>query len=229
VPYVLPDGGVDPRFAQLMVALAEVLGARLTEARVRSYAKLLEDVPYGELKDAFRRAASERTSTIFPSPGELRAYLRAPAEDAALLAWSALARAAEKAGAYASLECEDHAAAEAVLQVFGSWPRYCEMEDGPALALARQEFLVAYRQARRTARRHEGRATLLFGLCQHGPQAGAVARLRLTGEVEVAGGARKALPAGGAHGVPAGVPEGGGTDKEAGEGTAREGGEEGEG
>jgi len=143
------DGAVDGRFAELMVTLAESLGVRLTEARIRLYAHLLGDVTIDDLRVAFGRAARERTSGFFPTVGELRSFLGPTVDDGALIAWTALGRAAAEAGAYATIEFEDALAASALVDVFGSWAAFCATEDGPALALKRQEFLAAYRQARR--------------------------------------------------------------------------------
>lgn len=167
------DGAVDPQFARLMVTLAEALGTKLTEARIRIYARLLSDIPYDQLRGAFTRCANE--DEFFPTPGRLRRFVAPTEDDAALVAWSALGRAAEEAGAYTSVEVEDGAAAEALLAVFGSWQAYCETDDGPGLALKRQEFLAHYRQAvrdgaRRTARR-------LPGMCEVSGQYPATAEL----------------------------------------------------
>ena len=87
-----------------------------------------------------------------------------------------LGRAVEAFGAYQSIELEDGAAAEALLAVFGSWPSFCEMEEGPALALKRQEFMAAYRQAVR--RKTEARR--LPGICESdGTYPGAELALRV--------------------------------------------------
>jgi hypothetical protein len=144
------DGAVDPQFAKLMLTLAEALGAKLTESRIRIYARLLGDVPYEQLRVAFTRAANEEESGFLPTVGKLRRYISPSEDDAVVLAWTALAGAAETVGAWQSIEVEDGAAAEALLAAFGSWQAYCETEHGPALALKRQEFFAAYRQAVRT-------------------------------------------------------------------------------
>ena len=156
----LIDGAVDEEFARLMVVVAAATNTQLTEARIRAYAQDLGDVPFEALKVAFLKA--RRETNFFPSLAEIRRQIGPSADDAALIAWTALGNAASAAGAYASIEVEDGAAAEALLAVFGSWPEFCELKEGPALALKRQEFLAFYRSARRTnaARRR------LPGLCE---------------------------------------------------------------
>jgi hypothetical protein len=177
-----PKVDVDPEFAQLLLLLAEACGARLSETRIRTYALLLQDVGVEALRKAVYRCARERDQRYLPADPDLRlptvAEIRtfvAPSEgDAALIAWSALAQAASSIGAYASLELEDTCAAEALLQVFGSWPAYCGTENGPTMATKRQEFLAVYREVRRRG------ATMPVGWMQ--------------GLCEQSGGARRPLP-----------------------------------
>lgn len=148
------DGAADREFAEMMVVLAEACGATLTETQVRVYAQLLSDVEPSDLRRAFRAVVNEPSDrrNFLPGVPEIRKFLKATAEDAALLAWTALDHAAGAAGAWASVEVEDACAADALLSVFGSWPAFCEAEDGPQLAMKRQEFLAAYRQRRREGR-----------------------------------------------------------------------------
>lgn len=150
----------------MMLTLAEALNTKLTEARIRIYAQLLSDVPTSDLKLAFHRAANERPSGFFPSPGELRKYVNGTEEDDAILAWAGLRRAASVVGSYSSLEVSDGAAAAALEAVFGSWPEFCLEEEGPAMHARRQEFLAAYRAARRAA----APPRRLAGLCEASPQ-----------------------------------------------------------
>lgn len=148
------DGAATKWFAAAMATLAEALGARVTEAQIRVHAKLLSDVPQEALKLAFNRAANELQDGFFPSVGRIRSFLGPTGDDQALISWSALCRATELVGSYASVDVEDVPAGEALLQVFGSWPAFCATDDGPALAIKRQEFLAAYRDARRRQPQH---------------------------------------------------------------------------
>lgn len=227
------NGAVEERFAKLMVVLAEVLSTRLTEAKVRAYAALLGDVPYEQLQSAFRRAANTQRGGCFPSPGELREHIGPTANDAGLLAWTALDNAARSHGAYASVEVEDGAAAEALMATCGSWSEFCAIDEGPALAIKRQEFLAAYRSAARQPQQ----ATRLAGLLESDGSAGEglVTRVLLTGRVESVrerrqiGGTdeqRLALPEAGTARVSEGAQADGGggdtaTDPGAGEGAGR--------
>lgn len=148
--YINGRGDVEPVFAQMMVMLAEALGAKITEQRIRIYANLLSDVAMPDLQAAFRRAANERDSGFFPSPGELRRYIDGSEQDAGLLAWAGLWRMASDVGGYSSVEIADGAAAAALETVFGSWVAFCEQaEEGPTMHVRRQEFMAAYRAARR--------------------------------------------------------------------------------
>lgn len=155
------DGAVTPEFAALMVALAEAYpSARLRESTVRMYAQQLADLSLDQVKAAM--AAAIRDSEFFPTVAFIRKQVLGSADDAALVAWSAFANAAISAGAYSSVEIEDGCAAEALVVVFGSWAEFCETPDGPQLALKRQEFLAAYR----TARRSPQAPRRLPGLCE---------------------------------------------------------------
>lgn len=145
--FLTPDGHVEDEFAALMVKLAAAFPtARLTEATIRVYARALSDLTYPQLHQIFGRAVRE--CKFLPSVAELLSYVSATADDAALLAWTALSQAASRVGLYASLEIEDRCAAEALRQVFGSWPHYCSL-DSAAVNQRRGEFLAAYRDARR--------------------------------------------------------------------------------
>lgn len=183
--YVAENGAVDARFARLMVGLGETLGVKVDESRHRAYAKLLGDVEWSDLCAAFGRAGRERASGFFPSPGELRRYVAPTEDDAAVLAWMGFSQAASRAGAYGSLEVEDGAAAEALSVVFGSWPAFCGSSEGPELATRRQEFMAAYRNARR----RNAKPKRLAGLCEQSDARGAlspavwIARLALDGSV----------------------------------------------
>ncbi|HET9024319.1 MAG TPA: hypothetical protein VFN64_07075 [Burkholderiaceae bacterium] len=138
---------VDPAFAALMVKLAEAWGAKLTEHRIRVYARALSDLTMEQLKVACGRAVKE--SEFFPSVALLRQCADMSVEDAAILGWAAARRAAEDLGAYVSVTFEDGAIATALEAAFGGWSAFCEAEEGPALHARRQEFLAAYRAARR--------------------------------------------------------------------------------
>lgn len=144
--HVRKDGGVTPEFGEFMVALATAWSIKLDEARIRIYAHALSDTPLNDLRRAATQAVRE--CRYFPTVAELRAFIAPSRDDAALIAWTALGKAAASAGAYASVAIDDGAAAEALEAVFGSWAAFCEMEDGPALGAKRNEFLAAYRAAR---------------------------------------------------------------------------------
>lgn len=203
------DGAVTPQFAKMMVWLAEAIGVRVAESTIRIYAEMLGDIEVEDLRRVFRAIANEPSDrrTFMPGVPEIRRHLQPTGDDAALLAWTALNAAASDVGAWASIDIEDGAAAEAVQMVFGSWPAFCEMEDGPALAIKRQEFMAAYRQAARVRRAVD--AVRLPGLCAVAGTAPPlelasstwVARVALTGHVQLHRDAVRALPPGGNSGA----------------------------
>jgi hypothetical protein len=131
-------------FAKILAGLAEAFRTELTAAQIKVYAFGLGDMPIDAVRTAAWRHIKE--GRFFPSVSELRG--ETPIEDAALIAWNALERAAEKIGAYQDLEVEDPRLAIAVSHTFGSWPAFCELEDGPALAMKRKEFMAQYKAAR---------------------------------------------------------------------------------
>ena len=150
--------------AQYLVTLAAGYPAvRLSEAQCAVYMDALSDLSPEQLNQACQRAIRE--CKFFPSVAELRMFVAPGTDDAAVLAWTALNRAARVVGAYQSLQCEDWCAAEALTQVFGGWAAFCQHDDGPAYGQKRTEFLVAYRNARR--RPSASRWTVsLPGLCE---------------------------------------------------------------
>ena len=166
------DGGVVPEFARTIVEFAEAWGARLTEQRIRVYAQALGHVEWDALLRAFSACVAE--CRTFPTVAEILRHAQPSSDDAALLAWTGLCRAVSRVGSWTSVDVADGAAAQALVDVFGSWAAFCAVEEGPELALKRQQFLAAYRQARRGSpppRR-------LDGLCAaSGPSGGILGRI----------------------------------------------------
>ena len=223
--YVDAHGAVDPQFARLMVMLYEAYPAmRLREGTTRVYAQQLGDLSLAEVEAAM--GAAIRESEFLPTVAAIRRQAQPATEEAGILAWAGLLRAAAVVGGWASLDVEDQATAEAVERVFGGWPAVCRLEEGPALAQARQAFLAAYRDARRTARgRPQGRARRLSGACEAerlgGAMAGVIGLLEATGEVRLVserlaltegtdGDRRTALAEAGTAGTDEGASEAGG-------------------
>jgi hypothetical protein len=145
--YINQDGAVDADFAVNLGNLATSLGAPIDDERIRMYAIQLDRYSPEDLVRMFAVAADTCRGGFLPSIGELTG-----AEDAALIAWAGLDKAAREVGAWSGLDVLDGAAAAALTLVFGSWPAFCEMDDGPALAIKRTEFLAAYRAARRNGK-----------------------------------------------------------------------------
>ena len=182
---------VDPDFAKLMVALAEAFpSVRLREGTIRVYANQLSDIPIRAVADAM--SAAIRESEYFPSVAFIRKFVAPGTDDAAVLAWTALNRAARVVGAYQSLQVEDPCAAEALAQVFGDWPAFCQHDEGPAYGQKRTEFLVAYRQARR---QQAARGLVsLPGLCEAASRGLPPAARHWTGRLTVDGRVMSSVP-----------------------------------
>ena len=146
------DGAATPEFADACVKLAEVLGTKVTEEQIRLHAQLFSGVSWDDLMRGFGRAARELDKGFYPPPGAILRFVRANEDDAALLAWTTLGQAVSSSGAWQDVFVEDAAAAHALLTVFGSWSEFCRTDEGPGLALKRQEFMAAYRQFSRSPR-----------------------------------------------------------------------------
>lgn len=187
-------------FAQSMALLAEAFGASLSDARLVVYWELLRDVPEHELRRAVLGVCREADARFLPADPELRLpppstilrYVRPSEEDAAVLAWAAVRRAVEDVGPHMPITFDDGCVAGAVRSAFGDWPSCCAYDEGPALATKRQEFLTAYKAARRASSR---RPVRMLGSCGDVRLAGTwEARVMASGEAVVEP-ARLRLPA----------------------------------
>lgn len=151
---------VSDAFAAQIVTLAEAYGKKLNEPLVRFYYGCLSDIDPDALSRAMVRAAQE--CKYFPTVAEIRQFAGPSTDDAALLAWAGFQRAASSVGAWSPLVCEDGPAGDALVATFGGWAAYCEA-DSITVTAKRNEFVAAYRQARRDGRRSY--TTVLPGLC----------------------------------------------------------------
>jgi hypothetical protein len=197
------DGNVTPEFTRLLVQIAEgyVTTGNLSEGTIRLYAWALSDYTVEEVRVACLQLFKDG-SGFFPSTVEILRRLGATSvDDAGVIAWTQFRQAAIEVGAYASLEVEDAAAAQALVDVFGSWHAYCEHEEGPSLTQKRAEFLVSYRAARaRLAHGAGGKVPRLFGLLESGAgyvptSKSIIGRLTAGGGVEKRADTSRALPA----------------------------------
>lgn len=160
-----PQGHAAGWFAKLMFLTAEASGTKVTETRIRVYAADLADIPREQVEAAVGRVRREG-SGFFPTVAEIRRQIHPSPEDAALQAWTGLVNAASAVGGYASLEIEDPFASVALATVFGGWVAFCREEQGPGMALKRQEFLAAYREARRTPPSEMAEPVRFPGMCE---------------------------------------------------------------
>lgn len=141
------DGYVADWFLKAFEEMAEAYPAmRIRAGTGKIYAHALADLTREQITGAMGRAMLD--ARFFPSIAEIRSYVVAPAEDAALLAWAGLLDAAARIGGWQSLDVDDPCCAEALTRAAGSWSDFCELE-GPGLAHVRQLFIAAYKDARR--------------------------------------------------------------------------------
>lgn len=146
--HIKDDGRVTDGFAAALLELSEgKSGARLEAVTYKVYARALSDLTLAQVRAAVALALRDLPGQFMPSPADLRRLVQPLADDAAILAWVGLLQAADEVGAWSDVEMGDPAAAEALVAVFGGWPQFCAMEDGPALTQHRTEFLVVYRAA----------------------------------------------------------------------------------
>ncbi len=155
-------------FCKLMLWAAEAFpNAQPREGTFRIYYAVLGDLSPEQVRAAFLHAIKDSGTDFFPSAPKVRSYAVPSADDAGLLAWTALGQAAGTVGAYQSLDCDDAAVVVAVRAVFGSWPEFCsqavDVPTGAWLA-KRGEFIAAYRDARRNA--PTGQPSRLDGLLE---------------------------------------------------------------
>lgn len=132
-----------PRFATLLVALAEVFDKPLSDAVLGVYFDALKDLPIEVVQNAV--AVSIGSLKFMPKPAEIRecAGAGAPAlADRALLAWTAAWEAVHRVGAWRSVQFDDPVMI-ATIDGMGGWTAFCRPQ--VAEQWHRKEFLDLYR------------------------------------------------------------------------------------
>ncbi|MEW6212924.1 MAG: hypothetical protein AB1631_31665 [Acidobacteriota bacterium] len=167
------------KFAEIIGILAESFGERISDGRIEAYFRALSDMSIDQIELAAIWAL--RSCRFFPRPVEIREMVEGSAEDQASGAWEIALEAYRKAGYWQSVVFEDGAIGAAILTVFGGWTMFCDGMRPPVfekilsepdeeggqrvvgqrqigglsdemVASRRKEFLVSYRNARRTGR-----------------------------------------------------------------------------
>jgi hypothetical protein len=140
------------RFAELLYALAETFAEQVSEIRAELYFKALSDLPIDSVERAFELAF--KGCTFFPKPAELRAFIQAPVDDEADLAWAAFQREVTRVG-YMRTPSLPETTMATLRQVFGSWRAACsalpspDSDRAPELMGWRKQFVAAYSDTKR--------------------------------------------------------------------------------
>jgi hypothetical protein len=129
-----------PKFAERMVALAELYSTELSAEAIEIYFRALHDINL----EGFQRAVSEaaRRCKFFPKPVELLELVSGGnAHERASNAWMILQGAVGSHGSYRSVEFEDPVAGRAV-QDMGGWLKICRPAEDEVWM--RKRFLELY-------------------------------------------------------------------------------------
>jgi len=119
--------------------LGVIYGKEIDELLLRAYWAALNDVSIDDLENAaYSHIALEKW---FPKPCELR---HVDATAVSFRAWDTAITAAERVGAYKTVDFEDQAI-NATIRFMGGWRRFCEMKADEE-HWRRQEFLQTYRE-----------------------------------------------------------------------------------
>jgi len=127
-------------FVRRLSALAETLGAKMSEAKLWIYEQALRRFSDEQIWAAVSAAAS--TLTFFPKPVELIELIEGKREEQSTLAWEALLDAMQHVGAYQSVEFEDGRIARAV-RLLGGWQKAC-MTQTRYLNAFRNDFVKVF-------------------------------------------------------------------------------------
>ncbi len=129
------------RFAAVIEQLGVIYNKEIDKVLLRVYWAALKDVSIDELeKAAYSHIALEKW---FPKPCELR---RIDATAVSFRAWDTAITAAERVGAYKTVDFEDQAI-NATIRFMGGWRQFCAMKNDEE-HWRRQEFLQSYREFR---------------------------------------------------------------------------------
>ncbi len=141
-----------PRFAVLIGYLAEAFGKPVGCGLLEAYWFALADLTIDQLEAACQQAV--RDLKWMPKPKELRDLADGGTdEDHALLAWVTVSDAAWSIGSYQAVDFEDRAI-NAVVRMLGGWVWLLGLTGRDFEIFARQQFIEAYKVARR--RQHLG-------------------------------------------------------------------------
>lgn len=154
-------GKLDKRtFAEGMTALCELYGQEMSEASISVYFRAVSGLEPAEFKERVNRWV--QSSSRFPRPADLLGGGERQARLKALNAWSEAWEAAERVGAYRSVEFADPTSARVIRQM-GGWPQFCRPTEDETWH--RKRFLELYGLIDQSEDHANGRRTLcgIFG------------------------------------------------------------------
>ena len=134
-----------PEFLGRLNALAELFDAKFSEVKQQMYFEALKDLDLCWVIEALNDAAKK--CTFMPKPAELRVFAQGDPQEAAEQAWVDFKEAARQIGAYRDWMPDDPETAQAVIDVFGTWPKACETDFSAEMwASKRKEFIASYKR-----------------------------------------------------------------------------------
>ena len=140
------------QFFEILTALAEIYGRKLSMAAQDLYVRVLEKYPF----EAVRRACemyldnASGKASYFPKPGDIVALIDGNPDDRASQAWAEVLQALERVGTYESVRFRDPIV-NACIAELGGWVRLGEL-DKKAIEFLGNEFRKLYRQFYQTGK-----------------------------------------------------------------------------
>lgn len=138
----MPAHHRNPRFIEVMGALAEASGQTTTPFKEKIYAKALDDLTIEQVEQAAWHIIKTRVFATFPKIGELREAVLGKREEVSALALDKLEKAMARHGAYRSVIFDDPII-HAVVRSMGGWPKICSLPE-EEWKFKRKEFEKLY-------------------------------------------------------------------------------------
>lgn len=142
------------RFKSTLAAVYSLYGKDLTEAVIGIWWQALKPYDLAAVKDALNRHAVNPDNGQFcPKPADVVKMIEGGSEDAALVAWAKVDRAARHVGPYQTVVFDD-ALIHKIVQVIGGWPRLGQIDD-QEWPFTKNQFVALYRGFKASRREFE--------------------------------------------------------------------------
>lgn len=143
------------QFAELLFTLGEVMNEPVSPVRAEMYCRLLEDLPFADVRHAVHQYAL--SARFFPKPADLRDIALGNVDERADLAFAYVQREVRRVGWMGKPSWPDAETERAAMQLYGGWQRLCELlpASGPEM-LGTAKLFKAYF----TAAAHQDRMQL---------------------------------------------------------------------